>query len=468
MIQLSICMITMVISIQAAIDPFGTTIDPKHELLTEIVGRYRLAARNFRESQTTLPFDIQFPIHEIIKIDSLTNEYLFRATIQLDYQFDLIHWNANDTRNHYHDIDEILLTKTLLQTLWLPDIHLVDEDFLTFNVENESAKITRDGQIRWIRRGLFSIISPIDLTYYPFDRQYLRINMFNREQRLKLQYQDMNISNINSQQSRSLSLWSRLFDFPELKNTNENQSLTFQHTNHTSKPILSRGWFIRTLGIEPKRTNENLDQLSIYVLIQRRRESHIYTTILPTLFFSVFIFVFYFASIESYQRLIIGLLHIFATLMFIIHLDRKISAEQLSYTPLIIRYLSIVFLMEILSLFFDHIIHSIYFGGIHFLSNWLRKKDDDETQDEHLSRVKLIARGSNRNYVDHSGGSDFLLKQLIQREESLKIEDYQRYQWRKQARLSECLCCSFFLLIILAIFISIFFIFPTFTLNKMT
>ncbi|CAF1325573.1 unnamed protein product [Adineta ricciae] len=468
MIQLSICMIIIILSVQASSEPVGTTIDPKHELLTEIVGRYRLAARHFRESQTILPFDIQFPVHEILKIDSSTNEYVFRATIQLDYQFDLLHWDVNDTRIRYRDIDEILLTKTLLQSLWLPDIHLLDDDSLSFDIENESAKVTRDGQIRWIRRGLFKIISPIDLTYYPFDRQYLRLDMYNREQRLKLQYQEMNISNIISEQPRPLSVWSRIFDIPDLKSSNENNSFTFQHTNHTSRPILSRGWFIRTLGIEPKLTNQNLDKLSIYVLMQRRRESHIYTTILPTLFFSVFIFVFYFASIESYQRLIVGLLHIFATLMFIIHLDRKISAEQLSYTPLIIRYLSIIFLLEILSLFFDHIIHLIYYGGIHFISNWLCKNGNDETQGARLSQVKLLTRGSHRNYADHSGGSDFLLKKLVEREESLKIEDYQRYQWHKQARLSECLCCSFFLFIILAIFVSMFFIFPTFALSKMT
>ncbi len=60
------------------------------------------------------------------------------------------------------------------------------------------------------------------------------------------------------------------------------------------------------------------------------------------------------------------------------------------------------------------------------------------------------------------------MKQLIQREESLKIEDYQRYQWRKQARLSECICCWFFLIIIIIVFLLTFFILPTISLSKMT
>jgi hypothetical protein len=60
------------------------------------------------------------------------------------------------------------------------------------------------------------------------------------------------------------------------------------------------------------------------------------------------------------------------------------------------------------------------------------------------------------------------MKQLIEREESLKFEDYQRYQWRKQARLSECICCWFFLIIVIVLFISIFFILPTIGLLKMT
>src|SRR5271163_937885 len=134
------------------------------------IRRYRLAARNLRDSQSILPFKIQFPIHDIIKVDGSTNEFLFRATIQLDYQFEFLHWDSNDTRNRYHDIDQIILTKLILQSLWLPDINLPDDDLITFNIEHESAKINRDGLITWIRRGLFKIISPIDLTYYPFDR----------------------------------------------------------------------------------------------------------------------------------------------------------------------------------------------------------------------------------------------------------------------------------------------------------
>jgi hypothetical protein len=163
-----------------------------------------------------------------------------------------------------------------------------------------------------------------------------------------------------------------------------------------------------------------------------------------------------------------GLLNILATLTFTIHLDNKISAEQLSYTPLIIRYLSIILLIEVLSLFFDHIIHSIYYGGLHFISNWLRKKQNYETQPARLSRVKLLTRGLPSQSVGNDGGSDLLMKQLIEREESLKIEDYQRYQWHKQARLSECLCCSFFLIIVIVVFIFMFFILPTFGLPKMT
>jgi len=40
MIRLSIFPIIIVICIQAAVDPVVTNVDPKHELLTEIAGRY--------------------------------------------------------------------------------------------------------------------------------------------------------------------------------------------------------------------------------------------------------------------------------------------------------------------------------------------------------------------------------------------------------------------------------------------
>jgi hypothetical protein len=424
-----------------------------------------------RESQSLLPFEIQFPIHDIIKVDGSTNEYVFRATIRLDYQFEFLHWDSNDTRNRYHDIDEIVLPKTILQSLWLPDVHLTDEESISFNIEHESAKINRNGYVTWLRRGLFTIVSPIDLSYYPFDRQYIRINMHNQQKTFKLQYKPNNISKTNSHLSPSFNFWTQLFSNPEINfpiNNYPNISLIFQPNNQTTNPILSRGWFVQILGIEPKIENRSLENLNIHILIQRRRESHIYTTILPTLFFSVFIFIFYFSSIESYQRLIISLLNILATLVFIIHLDQKISAEQLSYTPLIIRYLSIIFLIEILSLFFDHIIHSVYYGGIHFVSNWLHKKAKYNTQSARLSQVKLLKRGLHSNQIDHDDETVLLMKQLIEREQSLKVEDYQRYQWRRQARLSECLCCWFFLIIVIVVFISIFFLLPSIGLSKMT
>ncbi len=40
MIQRSVFLIIMFMSNQAVTDPIGTIIDPKHELLAEVVGRY--------------------------------------------------------------------------------------------------------------------------------------------------------------------------------------------------------------------------------------------------------------------------------------------------------------------------------------------------------------------------------------------------------------------------------------------
>ena len=39
MIRLNVFLTIMVLGIQAAVDPVVTTVDPKHELLTEITGR---------------------------------------------------------------------------------------------------------------------------------------------------------------------------------------------------------------------------------------------------------------------------------------------------------------------------------------------------------------------------------------------------------------------------------------------
>ena len=447
--------------------------------------RYRLAARHLRETQSTLPFELHFPIHDILKVDGATNEIILRATIRLDYQFEFLHWDSNDTRSRYHDIDEIVLTKSTLQSLWLPDLRFSDEDSISFNIERELAKINRDGLVTWTRRGLFTIASPIDLTYYPFDRQSIHFNMHNTQKTFKLHYQK-NIHSLspttNSHLGRSSnSVWTALFGSTELNiNSTNNIPIGIQSNEQIHKTSTSRGWFVRTIDIEPKiNTNENgsLDNLSIILSIQRRRESHIYTIILPTLFFSFFIFIFYFAPVEAHQRLIIGLLNTFATLIFLMYIDKKIAAEQLSHSPLLIQYLTILFMIESLSLFFDHIIHSIFYGGINFVSNWLRKRHKYETQQQQparLSRVTMLTRALNNRLNSSSlendgqlnGPTDILMKQLIEREESLKFEDHERYQWRKRARLSECLCCWFFLAIVIAAAICIFLIVPTLGLKK--
>jgi len=447
-----------------------------------------LAARHLRETQSNLPFELQFPIHEIVKVDGANNEITFRASIRLDYQFEFLHWDANDTRSRYHDIDEIVLTKSTLQSLWLPDLRFLDDDAISFNLERESAKINRDGLITWTRRGLFTITSSIDLTYYPFDRQYLRFHMHNTQKTFRLQYQkniDSLTPNSHAHLARSASVWTALFGQNEF-NPNATTAaaasipLAIEQTDRVVKSSLSRGWFIRTIVIEPKvNSNENgtLENLVISLAIQRRRESHIYTIILPTLFFSFFIFIFYFAPVEAHQRLLLGLLNTFATLVFLIYIDRQISAEQLSHSPLLIQYLTILFMIEALSLFFDHIIHSIFYGGINFLSNWLRRRnqyDTQQAQPARLSRVTMLTRALNNRINSNSlesdgqlpGATDILMKQLIEREESLKFEDHERYQWRKRARLSECLCCWFFLAIIIASAICVFLIVPTIGLKK--
>ena len=307
--------------------------------------------------------------------------------------------------------------------------------------------------------------------------------MHNTQKTFRLQYQK-NIQSLastpNSHIARSASVWTALFGQSEFNLNTSTIPLPIQQNDVMIKASTSRGWFVRTVGVDPKIiSNENgtLDSLTISVSIQRRRESHIYTIILPTLFFSFFIFIFYFAPVEAHQRLIIGLLNAFATLVFLLYLDKKISAEQLSHSPLLIQYLTILFMIESLSLFFDHIIHSIFYGGINFLSNWLRKRHQYDTQQQQparLSRVTMLTRALNNRLNSNSletdghmnGATDILMKQLIEREESLKFEDHERYQWRKRARLSECLCCWFFLAIILAAAICVFLIVPNLTLKK--
>ena len=448
--------------------------------------RYRLAARHLRESQSILPFELQFPIHDIIKVDGSTNELLLRATIRLDYQFEFLHWDSNDTRSRYHDIDEIVLTKSTLQSLWLPDLRFIDEDTISFTVERESAKISRDGLVTWTRRGLFTIATPIDLTYYPFDRQQIRLHLHNTQKTFKLHYQKNLFTSAlpsSTHLARSASVWTALFGSPEFQlNISTPNVLSGEKRETTTKPSTSRGWFVRTIHVEPElNINENgtLDNLTISISIQRRRESHIYTMILPSLFFSFFIFIFYFAPVEAHQRLLIGLLNTFATLVFLIYIDRKLQADQLSHSPLLIQYLTILFMIETLSLFFDHIIHSIFYGGINFVSNWIRQRHRYETHSHpppaRLSRVTMLTRALNNRLNSNSlegegtngnGPTDILMKQLIEREESLKFEDHERYQWRKRARLSECLCCWFFLAVVMAAAICIFLIVPTLGLNK--
>lgn len=413
-----------------------------------------------------LPFEFQFPIHDVIKVDPTSNEYIIRASIQLIYQFEFLQWNSSDAHSRYHRINQLILSKTTLQSLYLPDIFSIDEELVTFQLEHESARLMEHGRMLWTRRGLFTIQSAIDVTYYPFDHQYMYLTLFHRQKAFKLQYEEVNLDRmVPSHVARTSNLWKTLFN-TVTDGTNEtdasNQTLPTVRSLHQT--ILSRGWFVKILTIEPKQGNDSLDNLTIIIYLQRRREPHIYTSILPSLFLSVFIFIYYFSSIESHQRLIMSLAHVFATLLFIIYLDRKIAAEQLAYTPILIKYLSMLFLIEILSLFFDHVIHSIYYGGIHFVSHWLNKDVKEEGQGPALiSHVSLLPSDFHGSTLDSHHGTDALLKQLIEREESSKYEDYQREQWHKHARLSECLCCWFFFAIILLAFLSMFFIVPSLT-----
>ncbi|CAF1028531.1 unnamed protein product, partial [Didymodactylos carnosus] len=497
-----------------AISSFTNTmsLDPKHELMTEIAQRYRLAARRLRESQSTLIFDIEFPVHDILKVDATTNEITFRAALTLNYQFEsnsirdnnalpyeFLSWDSNNTQSRYYQIDDITLTPATLNSLWLPEMKF-DDERVQFNVEREIAKINREGLVRWTRRGTFTVASIIDLQYYPFDKHSINLNLHNTQKSFKLQYRRL-FASANGQLNARTSVWNTLFgSMTGIKNNENETSSTTSGTINYIKTS-SRGWFITNIQIQPKIINENssVDDLLLSLSIQRRRETHIFTIIVPCLFFSFFIFIFYFQPVEAHQRLIIGVLNSLATLTFYLHLDYKIEAQQLTTSPLILQFLTILFMIEAISLFFDHIIHSIFYGGINFVSQWLRRnrhksRNYDTQHPARLSRVTVLSRalneklrGSNVNggngtngnrmsleYGDttlinhHQQSTDVnsILKQLFEREENLKLEDNERYQWRKRARLSECLCCWFFFAIVIAAAICVFAVIPSIGIKK--
>ena len=56
-----------------------------------------------------LPFEFQFPIHDMIKVDATSNEFRVRASIQLIYQFEFLQWNSTDVHSRYYRIDQLIL-----------------------------------------------------------------------------------------------------------------------------------------------------------------------------------------------------------------------------------------------------------------------------------------------------------------------------------------------------------------------
>ncbi|CAF4420165.1 unnamed protein product, partial [Didymodactylos carnosus] len=213
------------------------SLDPRHELLTEIAQRYRLAARRLRESQSTLIFDIEFPIHDILKVDATTNEITFRASLTLNYQFEsnsigsnpspyeFLSWDSNNTQSRYYQIDDITLTPATLNSLWLPEMKF-DDEHVQFNIEQEIAKINREGLVRWTRRGTFTIASVIDLQYYPFDKHSFNLNLHNTQKSFKLQYRRSFASTGGGQLNGRISVWNALFGSTTDTKNNENVSST--------------------------------------------------------------------------------------------------------------------------------------------------------------------------------------------------------------------------------------------------
>jgi hypothetical protein len=420
------------------------------------LARYRLVARQWRENQTIIPFEFHFPIHDIVRVDASTNECIIRASLQLIYRFEFLQWNSTDNQSRYYRVNELVLREATLQSLWLPDIYSVDEDRISFHIEHELARINSHGHMTWTRRGLFTIQSSIDLTYYPFDHHYLHIILHHRQKTFNLFYQSSSNSWMNTTNARRMATST---DFIET-NFDMNNQTQVSTDILMNQLILSRGWFVRLLRIDAKVNNENLNNLTLLIDIQRRREPHIYTTILPSLFLSMFVFIFYFSSIETHQRLLMTLTHILATILFINYVDRRISAEQLSYSPILIKYLSMLFLIEILSLLFDHFIHAIYYGSIDFIVSWLdNRTDDDENSSARLSRITSLTSDMHDEHIDRQDADTFL-KQFIEREQTTNMHVHQQQQWHKHARLGECLCCGFFFGLIVLGFTSMMFILP--------
>lgn len=349
---------------------------------------------------------MSFSIEEIVELSGVKNEVIVRVKVDLEFELDFLRWNSS--------MEEIRFRQSDLDVLIFPDVLSFDEDLVTMKIERETARLNRTGKLIWRRLVQLKICSTIDLTFYPFDRHLFQIDLKNQENIFKLDFRS-----------------------------------NFSTNNETR---LSRAFFTKILSIEATSNGENLDFITVKILVQRRREIFLSTIVLPIFFLSTFVFIFYFSSIETNQRLIMNFLHILATIVFIVDLDRKIELEKLEKTPIVVQYLSILFIVEILSLFFDHVIHSIFYGGIHFVSYWFQDKSQNDS-------TAVLARVTSLNN-DFQNSNDFILKQIFERESNDNEQTSRRDQWKKQARFSECLCATFFFLVILFTFIFAFFFLP--------
>ncbi|WAR21430.1 ACHA6-like protein, partial [Mya arenaria] len=150
---------------------YSHSIEDTETLWSTLTKDYNKNHRPIVDQNKAINVDINFALYSIQEINELTGKISITGTLELIWKDEMLEWDP--TKNNY-----IFSLMIPISEVWYPPLIISNPDSSATAIKLEDRSVVRllsDGTIMFYPSGVYSVNSPLDSKYYPFDKQSFTI-----------------------------------------------------------------------------------------------------------------------------------------------------------------------------------------------------------------------------------------------------------------------------------------------------
>ncbi|KAL9957152.1 hypothetical protein ACROYT_G038755 [Oculina patagonica] len=143
-------------------------LTPEERLITDLLANYTKEARPVKDPRDKIVVTFGFELVQLVNVDDRNQMITTNVWVRQIWDNELLAWNPAD----YDGIQTVRLHASLV---WIPDIVLYNSADNEFSGGTDKYKtpviLSSSGKCSWFCPASFTSTCPIDVQYFPFDRQ---------------------------------------------------------------------------------------------------------------------------------------------------------------------------------------------------------------------------------------------------------------------------------------------------------